>query len=103
MSEFYLDTELESDDHKRIANVLRSSPYSASELDQIMFGEVYPVLIANMWSVAGEWAGFDLDSLQDAILERLSRRWKYPAAFIPGRFLVRGQWRTVKQMVRTAS
>jgi hypothetical protein len=64
-----------------------------------MFGEVYPVLIANLRSVAGEWDGFDADALQAAILERLDRRFKYPAALMPGRYLVRGPWKTVKQMV----
>jgi hypothetical protein len=98
ISEFYLDTELGADDLERIANVLRSSPYSEAELDHIMFGEVFPILIPNMWSVAGAWAGFDLDSLQAAILQRQNRRLKFPTAMIPGRSMVGDHWRTVKQM-----
>jgi len=97
-SELYLDTEPESNDLERIADVLRSSPYTESELDHIMFGEVYPVLIPNMWSIAGEWAPFDLDWLERAILERLNRRLKLPIAMIPGRSMVRDHWRTVKRM-----
>ncbi len=98
MSELYLDTQLEVHDHERIARVLNSSAYSLDELDRIMFGEVYPVLIANLWSVAGEWGEFDTDGLQSAVLDRLERRFKYPAVFMPGRYLVRGPWNTVKQM-----
>ena len=99
ISGFYLDTEPEVEDLERIANVLRSSPYSEAELDHIMFDEVFPVLICNMWSVAGVWTGFDLDSLQSAILKRKNRRLKFPIAMIPGRSIVRDHWRTVKQMV----
>lgn len=99
MSEFYLDTELDADDLERIANVLRSSVYGEAELDLIMFDEVFPVLIPNLHSVAGEWAGYDLDSLEAAILERRNRRLKLPSAMIAGRSLVRGHWRTVKQLM----
>ncbi len=98
VSELYLDTELQADDYERIANVLRSSPYSASELDHIMYNELYPLLIGNLWDVAGEWGAFDLDSLQDAILQRTARRWQVPSALIPGRSIMRGPWNTLRRM-----
>lgn len=100
-SEFYLDTELEADDYERIADTLCRSPYSIEELDRIMFEELYPVLIPNCWCVAGEWAGFDLEALEEAILERLSRRIRWPLFLIPGRFVVRDPWDNVKQLVTT--
>ena len=103
ISEFYRDTELDGNDLKRIAKILRSSPYSDAELDHIMFGEVFPVLIPNLRSVTGEWAGFDLDSLQSAVIERQNRRFKLPSALIAGRSLVRDQWRTVKQLMMEES
>ncbi|MGB7328823.1 MAG: hypothetical protein WBD31_28350 [Rubripirellula sp.] len=96
MSELYLDTELDADDLNRIGRILRSSPYNEAELDCIMFDEVFPVLIPNMWGVAGQWAGFDLDWLQAAILQRQQRRLKIPNAMILGRWMVRDHWRTVK-------
>ena len=34
--------------------------------------EVYPVCKYNLWSVAGEWAGFDRDWLKAKILGRLN-------------------------------
>jgi len=98
VSELYLDTESQPDDYERIANVLRSSPYLASELDHIMYTELYPVLIANCWDVAGEWSAFDLDWLQDAILERAAQRFTVPPALFPGRSIVRGPWNTVRRM-----
>lgn len=99
MSELYLDTKLELDDLKRIANVLRSSRYCEAELELIMFGEVFPVLIPNLWSMAGEWSGFDLESFHGAILDRQSRRLKFPTAMIPGRSLVRDDWRIIKELL----
>lgn len=99
VSELYLDTELTPDSWKRIADVLRDSPYSQSQLDEIMFHEVYPALISNLWSVAGEWSGFDLDALQASILKRCAQRWRLPLFLMPGRYLVRESWRSVKRLL----
>ena len=101
MSELYLDTELNRQDHIRIADTLRSSPYSLGELDQIMFEEVYPVMIPNLWSVAGEWSGFDMPSLESAILARLARRVRVPGFLLPGRRLIRQPWERIKQLIAT--
>lgn len=39
-SALYLDTELDPADHKRIGTICARSPYTAAELDTIMFNEV---------------------------------------------------------------
>ena len=99
MQELYRDTELTPRDLECVAKTLCVSPYSVAELDRIMFKEVYPVLIGNLLAVAGEWKGFQVESLQEAILERLAKRWKWPAWLIPGRSFVRDDWRKVKEII----
>lgn len=74
LSEFFLDTELDDTDYGRIAGVLASSPYSIRKTEEILRYEVYPVLIWNLRSVAGVWAGFDREWLAEAIKPRLNRR-----------------------------
>ncbi|MEM9075404.1 MAG: hypothetical protein AAGC43_00115 [Bacteroidota bacterium] len=59
LSEFYLDTELESADYDRIAQVLKASGLSIGQLKEIDRFEVFSVLKANLLSVAGVWTGFD--------------------------------------------
>ncbi len=53
-----------------MARVLSASGYSEPELEQILRWEVGPVLLPNLFSVAGEWAGFDLQWLETEILRR---------------------------------
>ena len=63
LSEFYLDTELTSEDFDRISTVFRQSGYVLSEIKEIDLYEVFPLLQMNLLSNAGEWAGFDEDWL----------------------------------------
>ena len=43
LSEFYLDTELDDQDHARIASVLACSGYSAEQLEEIFYREAPPL------------------------------------------------------------
>jgi hypothetical protein len=75
LSELFLD----EDDlgWERAANVCARSPYSAPELQCILFREVYPHVAVNL-TVAGPgvWTGFDQQWLEQAILSRTkSRLW----------------------------
>lgn len=79
MSAFFLDTELETHHHEQIAKVLLSSGYSNEELDAILWQELCPVLGCNLASIAGEWAGFDMNYVEDQILNHPAgafRRWR---------------------------
>ena len=67
LSEFFLDTELQPEDHERIARTLAASSYTESEIEGILIGEVCPILKWNMLSVAGEWACFDPEMLKKKI------------------------------------
>jgi hypothetical protein len=68
LSELFLDTTLDSADIDRIAKTLAGSRYSLGELDRILLWEVYPACHRNLWSIAGEWAGFDPGWLESRIL-----------------------------------
>jgi hypothetical protein len=59
LSELWLDTELEEEDLRRIAGVMSQSGYRVDELREIYLYEVAPVVSPNLFSLAGEWAGFD--------------------------------------------
>ena len=82
MSEFWLDTELNDEDHRRIAAVLRDSGYTIPELEAICRSEVAPVVSGNLLSVAGEWACFDSAWLEREILQRLRRPSVLTRAFL---------------------
>ena len=68
LSRFFLDTELDDADRRQIAETIVASGYTSSEIQMILWNEIYPVLRLNLLSPAGEWAGFDLDWLQEQIL-----------------------------------
>lgn len=74
LSEFFLDTELDKEDYKRISKILANSKYTIKELQEILHFEVYPACKWNMFSVAGEWAGFHPAWITDNIAPRKDRR-----------------------------
>ena len=77
LSEFYLDIELQDDDLKRIAEIFRLSPYSLYELKEINLDEVGPVLLPNLFSIAGTWSGFEEEWLVESIKKNMDRkRWR---------------------------
>jgi hypothetical protein len=73
LSEFYLDTELQPADFRRIRAVFDQSGYSELEIRQIDYDEVGPLLHTNLLRVAGEWAGFDEASLLASLAQRKAR------------------------------
>jgi hypothetical protein len=74
LSELWLDTELADDDLRRIAGVMGRSGYGVEELREIYLFEVAPVVSPNLWTVAGEWAGFDEGWLFAAATRRARKR-----------------------------
>ena len=74
LSDFYLDTELQESDFRYIALKIIESPYSFEKVKEINKYEIFPVLQANLMSVAGEWAGFDEKWLVESITESLAKR-----------------------------
>jgi hypothetical protein len=74
LSSFFLDTELNDEQHRHIAQAVVDSGYSPSEIQTILWEELYPVVESNLRNPAGEWAGFDLDWMQQQILSGQYRR-----------------------------
>ncbi|AMV22344.1 hypothetical protein [Planctomyces sp. SH-PL14] len=85
LSSFFLDTELDDRWHQEIAAVLVASGYSPTEIQTILWDEVYPVVADNLRSMVGEWYGFDLDWMQAEILSGRRRRtiWTRLSALYP--------------------
>ena len=80
------------------ARTLASSPYTLEQCEEILYREVYPVCIPNMRCVAGEWAGFDEQSLEEAILKHTRRRWTISNVIQPRRWMIREDWNQVKEI-----
>lgn len=74
LSGFYLDTELSKEEIGRIAKIFSDSKYSIQELKEINYSEVGTILIANLFSTAGIWNGFDQGWLYEQIIRRLNRK-----------------------------
>lgn len=97
LSCFFLDTELDDPQHQEIAAILVASGDSPSEIQSILWEEVYPVVADNLRCMVGVWNGFDLDWMQAEILSGRHRRtiWTRLSAldpFSPVR-MVREEWR----------
>ncbi len=99
LSNLFLDTEVDLL-AESIAQALASSPYSIEQLETILVTEVYPVCKYNLWSVAGEWVGFDEHWLVAQICRKrggLSRRWN---TFFARRGIASSDdWKRIKERV----
>lgn len=98
-SALFLDTELQEDDHKNIARICAESPYSWDELDAIMFNELWPVFRWNLYSVAGEWAGWSAEFVEEQVLNTHEKRWRLPARFSPLYRSFRKDWQKVRNFI----
>jgi hypothetical protein len=58
LSQLFLDTEVDDVTFKYIARTISESGRSLSEVEDILWYEVYPVLESNLRSVAGVWDGW---------------------------------------------
>lgn len=58
LSSLFLDTEIDEPTYDYIARTVHESGYSPGDVQSILWNEVFPVLEANLRSVAGEWAGW---------------------------------------------
>jgi hypothetical protein len=103
LSFLFLDTELESNNFEEIVTALAQSPYSIKEIEDILFDEVYPICIWNLRSLAGVWAGFDIDWLESAILNRAESTFKLPRWMQMGHWMIRQPWQKVIELYELRS
>ena len=99
MSDFFLDTELQPEDHDRIAAVLARSPYSMEELRRILYREVYPACIVNLKSFVGVWTAIDVDWIEEQVRDNLRKPWKAWGLLQWGRWMIWRHWFAVKRRV----
>lgn len=99
LSSFFLDMELDDEHRRHIAQTILDSGYLLSEIEAILWEELFPVARSNLCDVAGMWAGFDLDWIQEQILARrhpptLPMRIAEALPDSPAR-LIRKEWRAL--------
>lgn len=94
LSEFFLDTELQEQDYDRIATTLAATDYSTAEIKEILDYEVSPACKWNLYSIAGEWAGFHPDWIMETIAPRKDKR---PRIRLPqlSCWMFRSHWKSV--------
>jgi hypothetical protein len=63
LSDLFLDTEISDRTYQYIARVVQEDGYTSEEAEHVLWQEVYPVLKANLRSVAGVWTGWSDDWL----------------------------------------
>lgn len=97
LSAVFLDAEIDDAWRAQIVETLRSSGYSDAELEQILWGELCPVLHLNLLSVAGEGAGFDMDDVEQRILTHPAGRIRQWLSYVQGGSIARHDWRRIKQ------
>ncbi|MGK0270128.1 MAG: hypothetical protein ACI88H_000763 [Cocleimonas sp.] len=98
LSDLFLDTELQEHDLAFIAKKMKESGYSLEEIHDILMVEVLPVCIANLYSVAAEWAGFNENWVVKTIISarrpnRL-RQWINHRSF----WMIKNQWEEVVKL-----
>ena len=68
ISNLFLDDELDERVYRNVAQTIEDSAYSPSEIDAILWDEVFPILEFNLRAIAGVWAGFSIEWLEDRIV-----------------------------------
>ena len=98
LSEFFLDTELQESDYRRIASALAASPYTVGEIEEILRCEVYPACHQNLLCIAGEWRGFDGEWLVEHVAPCFGKR---PRRRIPRlhAWMFKRHWKKTQQLV----
>lgn len=100
LSDLFLDTELQEYNFRYIVKSMRESGYSLNEIEDILILEVFPVCIANLRSVAGEWAGFDEYWISSEITKAKRpnrfRRWINQRSF----WMIENDWAKVIELYK---
>src|SRR6516225_6420435 len=98
LSEFFLDTELQLDDHERIAKALAATRFTENEIEDILICEVCPVCTRNALSSAGEWIGFDREWLTTELTPRIGTAPKFRSLFsLTHEWMYRKHWEKVRR------
>ena len=100
MSELFLDVGTPSMALDHVARFCARSPYSLSQLDSILFDEMWLVFRVNFWSAAGVWAGWSQEDVQQIKLRpRPRHRRIVPWMLNPAQLLYLWPWLGVGKKV----
>lgn len=98
LSELFLDTEINELTYRYIARTINESELTLSEVEHILWYEVYPVLASNLRAVAGVWDGWsDAWLLQNlnrcdkprvihgkrSVVNEIKKSWSHVVEFLP--------------------
>lgn len=100
LSTLFLDTDVSLLREYRVSK-LSESPYSIKEIENILIYEVYPICRGNLFQIAGEWAGFDINWLERKIRNRITTLPGYLHKFSLGRITIHCSlgWRRTKEAI----
>lgn len=93
LSRLFLDQELDDIVYRSIARTITESGYTAEEVEQILWSELFPVLECNLRDPAGIWDGFDMEWVECEILQRRGDR--TPMAQPQSASRIRDKWAEV--------
>ena len=68
LSDAFLDTELDAQTYRHMAAVIRAQGFTTAEAEAIFREEVAPAFAYNLFSVAGEWAGWPEATVRERVL-----------------------------------
>jgi hypothetical protein len=98
LSEFFLDTELQPEDHQRIARTLAATRFTESEIEEILICEVCPVCKWNAFY--WEWIGFDPNWLKAEMAPRIGTAPKFRFLFrMTHEWMYRSHWDKVRTLI----
>ena len=88
----YVETELPKDKFMRIHRSFIIAINTIKEIERIMFTEVWPAFVQNLLSIAGEWAGWNQDFVQQRVLECYKQRIYFSWRFNPAKRFFCSRW-----------
>jgi hypothetical protein len=69
LSDLFLDNQLEHNDYRYVATAILKSEYSPTDVQEILWNEVFPAVGSNLNNIVGEWAMFESGWLENQILD----------------------------------
>jgi len=84
--------------YKEMIEACVPSKYSILDLEQILLNEVLPALKFNMFDLAGDWQGYELQWLVNRILQKHRFGKRKPLLL---RRYTQYHWRSVKKAIET--
>ena len=96
LSAFYLDNQLTPEHLSNIAVRCAESKYTIAELDVIMFRDLFPALVQNLWAPAGEWLPWS----EEFVAMRVLKYRHEPTPVRWWQFVTWRSWARLKRQVR---